>query len=482
MPPYPEMAKRVTGTPTLADLIGNDIVEKVREWLGLQRENNEPAPHHTDLGNARCLVAEFGENLHFCNKLGKWLVWNGEIWDTDDSGIVERLAKDTVRNIYLEAGGATNDGDRSSLAKHALKSEAEAHLRSMVNLAKSEPDIPVKISQLDADPWLLNCRNGTLDLRTGKLLPHHPGNLCTKTIPVVYDPDAKCTTWISFLRQVMAENHDLIKFLQRAIGYALTGVTGEQVLFFLYGLGANGKSTFIETCRNLLGDYSQQADFDTFVTKKNDGPRNDLARLKGARLVAAVEAAQGRQLAENVIKQATGGDTITARFLYHEHFEFVPQFKLFLVANHKPTIMGVDEAIWRRIRLIPFTVTIPREHRDKQLLAKLRRELPGILAWAIRGCLKWQEDGLSEPDAVSAATADYRREMDVLADFIEECCVLGEHKTVNAGLLYLTFQAWCETNGEEVLTQKKFGTQLRERGFTATKKKGQRCWVGLGLK
>jgi putative DNA primase/helicase len=474
--------KRVTGTPTLADLIGNDIVEKVREWLGSQRENNESAPHHTDLGNARRLVAEFGRNLHFCYELGKWLVWDGEIWDTDNSGIVDHFAKDTVRNIYLEAGGATNDGDRSSLSKHALKSEAEARLRSMVNLARSEPDIPVKISQLDADPWLLNCRNGTIDLRTGKLLPHHPENLCTKIIPVAYDPHAKCSTWISFLRRVMEENPDLIKFLQRAIGYALTGVTSEQLLFFLYGTGANGKSTFIETVRQLLGDYSQQADFDTFVTKKNDGPRNDLARLKGARLVAAVEAAQGRYLAEHVIKQVTDGDTITARFLYHEYFDFVPQFKLFLVANHKPVIVGTDEAIWRRIRLVPFDVRIPDEERDKQLLDKLRSELPGILAWAVRGCLKWQADGLGEPEAVSAATADYRREMDVMADFIEERCVRGEHETADAGMLYDVFKDWAEKNGEEVLTQKKFGTQLRERGLEAARKRGHRCWVGLRLR
>jgi D5 N terminal like/Bifunctional DNA primase/polymerase, N-terminal len=204
--------KQVTGTPTLADLIGNDIVEKVCEWLGLQREDKESAPHHTDLGNARRLVAGYGKNLRFCHESGKWLVWNGEIWATDNSGIVDRFAKATVRSIYHEAGGAANDGDRGSLAKHALKSEAETRLRSMVNLAKTEPDIPVSISQLDADPWLLNCRNGTLDLRTGKLLPHDPGNLCTKTIPVAYDPYAKCPTWILFLRRVMAEKPELVKF------------------------------------------------------------------------------------------------------------------------------------------------------------------------------------------------------------------------------------------------------------------------------
>jgi putative DNA primase/helicase len=397
-----------------------------------------------------------------------------------DKRLYQRFA--TVRTIYLEAGAAANDRDRGGLTKHALKSEAEARLHAMVNLAKTEPEIPVSVTQLDADPWLLNCRNGTLDLRTGKLLPHRPENLCTKAIPVAFDAHAKCPQWISFLRRVMAENRALVQFLQRAIGYSLTGNTSEEVLFFLYGIGANGKSTFIETCRKLLGDYSQQADFDTFVTKKNDGPRNDLARLTGARFVAAVEAAQGRQLAENVIKQVTGGDTIPARFLYHEYFEFLPQFKLFLVANHKPVVVGTDEAIWRRIRLVPFTVTIPPEERDKELREKLLRELPGILAWAVRRCLEWQRDGLGEPEAVSMATAEYRREMDVMADFIEEGCVLGEQETADAGLLYSTFQAWSEKNGEEVLTQKKFGTQLRERGFEAAKKKGRRCWLGLRLR
>ena len=471
--------QQVTGTPTLADLIGVDIVEKVREWLELKRESS---PHHTDLGNARRLVAAYGKNLRFCHEAGKWLAWNGEIWATDNSGIIDRLAKDTVRTIYLEAGGNANSADRGSLAKHALRSEAEARLRAMIDLAKTEPGVPVNASQLDADQWLLNCRNGTLDLRTGELLPHHPESLCTKEVPVVFDRYAKCPTWLAFLLRVMADNRGLVQFLQRTLGYALTGSTREQVLFFLYGTGANGKSTFIETCRKLLGNYAQQADFDTFVIKKSDGPRNDLARLVGTRFVAAVEAAQGRQLAENVIKQVTGGDTITARFLYHEHFEYSPQFKLFLVANHKPRVVGTDEAIWRRIRLVPFTVTIPTEERDKQLLEKLQGELPGILAWAVRGCLKWQADGLGEPVQVSEATEAYRREMDVMADFIEEHCVLGERETADAGLLYKLFQEWSEKNGEEILTQKSLGAQLSERGFEPSKKRGHRCWVGLRLR
>ena len=476
----------VTGAPTLAELIGEDIVAKVREWLRLESQIEsqivDDSLHHTDMGNAQRLVERHGTNLRYCFDSGKWLIWSGRSWTADNDGQVDRFAKETIKSIYCEASCSANISDRGNLAKHALKSEAEGRLRAMVNLAKTESSIPVKQSMLDADPWLLNCGNGTIDLRTGKLLAHDRSNLCTKEVAIAFDSDAKCPTWIAFLVRVMADNRALVKFLQRAVGYALTGMTSEQVLFFLYGTGANGKSTFIETCRNLVGDYAQQADFDTFVPKENGHPRNDLARLAGSRFVAAVEAAQGRKLAENVIKQATGGDAITARFLYREYFEFSPQFKLFLVANHKPVIVGTDEAIWRRIRLIPFTVTIPPDERDKQLLEKLHRELPGILSWAVRGCLDWQRDGLGEPEAVWTATESYRREMDVMADFIDESCVVGEDETEDAGLLYGKFKEWSEQNGEGDLTQKKFGAQLRERGFEAGKKRGNRCWVGLRLR
>jgi P4 family phage/plasmid primase-like protien len=472
----------VTGAPTLAEIMGDDIVTTVREWLQLESPVTvDGSLHHTDMGNAQRLVECHGTNLRYCFDSGKWLTWSGRSWMADNDGQVDRFAKETVKSIYCEAGCSTNISDRGNLAKHALKSEAEGRLRAMVNLAKTESSIPVSQSMLDADPWLLNCGNGTIDLRTGQLLAHHRSNLCTKEVPIAFDPDAKCPTWTAFLNRVMADNRALVKFLQRAIGYALTGMTNEEVLFFLYGTGANGKSTFIETCRNLVGDYARQADFDTFVPKENGHPRNDLARLAGARFVAAVEAAQGRQLSENVIKQATGRDVIAARFLYHESFEYSPQFKLFLVANHKPVIVGTDEGIWRRIRLIPFTVTIPPEERDKQLLEKLQRELPGILAWAVRGCLDWQRDGLGEPEAVWTATESYRREMDVMADFIDERCVLGADETEDAGLLYGKFREWSGASGEGAVTQKKFGAQLRERGFEAGKKRGSRCWFGLRL-
>ena len=333
------------------------------------------------------------------------------MWTPDKNGQIVRFAKDTVRNIYSEAAQLPEGNPRTTLVKHALQSEDAKRIHAMVQLAQSETGISVTPDQLDANPWLLNCSNGSVDLRTGKPLPHARENLCTKQVPVNFDSKAKCLTWKAFLHRIMGGNESLVRFLQRAIGYSLTGQITEQVLFLFYGTGANGKSTFVETMRALLGDYAQQADFETFLIGKNEGgPRNDIARLKGARFVSAVESGQSRQMAETVIKQVTGGDKIAARFLYQEFFEFSPQFKLFLVANHKPQVRGTDEAVWRRIRLVPFDVKIPQEERDKHLPEKLQSELPGILAWAVRGCVKWQEKGLGEPTEVLEATQEYREE------------------------------------------------------------------------
>lgn len=438
------------------------------------------AIRNSDLGNAQRLVARHGENLRFNFEAKKFLIWNGSRWEPDVSGEVFRLAKNTIQSLYADATELA-DSERTELVKHALKSEAEPRIRAMVELAKTEPGLPVGAAQLDADPWLLNCSNGTLDLVTGRLLRFNSANLCTKQVPVAFDPDAECPTWLAFLNRVMAEDAVLITFLQRVIGYCLTGLTREQVLFLLYGVGANGKTTFIETIRSVLGDYAQQADFSSFLLKHNDSTRNDLARLPEARFVTAAEAGEGRKLDETVVKQATGGDKITARFLYHEFFEFTPQFKLFLVTNHKPRIIGTDEGIWRRIRLIPFTVTIPDKERDKQLREKLQNELPGILAWAVRGCSAWQRDGLGEPNQVLQATAEYRREMDPLADFLEDRCIIEKMANVTSDALYNCFKSWCDYNCQEPITQKALGTKLSERGFTSKKIRGIRSWVGLRL-
>jgi putative DNA primase/helicase len=279
----------------------------------------------------------------------------------------------------------------------------------------------------------------------------------------------------------MAGNQHLISFIQRAIGYSLTGSTSEQVLFIPYGVGANGKSTLIETVNAMLGDYAQTASSSLLLTKRNDGVPNDVARLAGSRFVASAENDAGRHVAEALVKRLTGGDKVSARFLFNEFFDFYPQCKFFLSTNHRPRIRGTDKGIWRRIRLIPFNVVIPDEQQDKQLKEKLLAELPGILAWAVRGCLAWQREGLGMPPEVSDATESYRQESDVLGQFIAERCIQKAGITTSAGALYKEYLCWCNESGEEPLPQRDFGMQLTERGFPRDRTGKTRLRVGIGL-
>lgn len=443
---------------------------------------NGTSEHRTDLGNARRLVRHFGERMRFAHEWRKWLVYADGRWRIDGSGEIERMAKETVMRIYAEAIGAATDADRQELAKWAARSESEARIRAAVELASSEPGVPIQSQDLDSDPRLLNVANGTLELRTGRLREHRPADLITKQTPVPYDRDATCPQWVRFLRRILADNGELLGFLQRAVGYSLTGETIEQVLFILWGLGNNGKSVFLDVLRSLLGDYGRAADFATFLEWHSEGARSDVARLQGARFVPAIETGDGQRLAEGLVKKLTGGDVITARFLYAEHFEFQPTFKLWLATNHKPTIRGTDHAMWRRIRLVPFTVTIPEEERDLQLAEKLRAELPGILNWAIEGCLTWQRDGLGVPPAIRAATEAYRSEMDVLGGFLEECCEMGPSYKSFAAALYETYRRWCERSGERALPQRGFGRALQERALIRVKSTGGvMAWFGLRL-
>jgi putative DNA primase/helicase len=438
--------------------------------------------HLTDLGNAKMLVARHGQNVRYVPLWGKWLVWDGRRWAVDDTRAVERYAKETVLAMHAAWARVEDDDRRCKLLRHALRSQDVARLKAMVEVARSEPGIPVTPDNLDADPWLLNVQNGTLDLRTGELRPHRREDLMTKLAPVAYEAQAAAPTWEAFLHHIFGGDADLIRFVQKAVGYSLTGSTQEQCLFILYGTGANGKSTFFNAVSALLGGYACHTPTETLLVNRSDGVRNDLARLQGARFVTAVEAEGGRRLAEAQVKQLTGGDKITARYLYQEHFEFYPTFKLWLAVNHKPTIQGTDHAIWRRIRLIPFTVTIPEAERDKRLGGKLLAELPGILRWAVEGCLAWQREGLEPPRAVTGATGEYRTEMDVIAAFIRECCEAGPAQVARAGALYAAYCEWCAEVGETPVHQKRFGEELKQRGFTAGKHQGDRCWHGIGLR
>ncbi len=432
------------------------------------------------MGNALRLVDRHGEELRFSCSYG-WLTWDGARWQRDGSGEVMRRAKETVRRIGEEAANAANPRERAGLRRWAEASQSLGRLQAMIALAESE--LPVASDSLDARPWLLNCANGTLYLRKGRLYSHRPEDLLTRWSPVAYDPEAECPLWEAFLERIMAGNTRLIRFLQRAVGYSLTGSTREQALFILYGTGANGKSTFLDLVAALLGDYAQQTPTQTLLARRDHVIPNDVARLKGARFVAAVEAEEGRRLAEVLVKQMTGGDTLTARFLHREYFEFKPEFKLFLATNHRPQVQGGDPALWRRIRLVPFAVTIPEDEQDRDLPERLRRELGGILAWAVRGCLEWRQDGLGTPPEVRVATEAYRAEMDTVAQFLADCCVVADEARAPAASLYHVYQQWCEANGERPMSQRGLGLRLSERGFGRQRgTAGQRTWLGLGVR
>lgn len=437
--------------------------------------------HQTDLGNAERLVSRHGAGLRYCHPWRRWLAWDGRRWAIDDTGEIRRRAKDTTRAIYAEASQLADENARKSRAKWAMGSENRARLDAMIYLAQAETGIPVIPDELDADPSLLTVNNGTLDLRTGMLRPHDPADFITKLAPVDYDPEAEAPIWTAFLNRIMADNETLIAFLQRAVGYSLTGDVGERVLFFLYGCGANGKSTFLEAIRAMAGDYGLRTPTETLMIKRHGAIPNDVARLKGARLVTAAESDEGKRLAEAVIKDLTGGDTIAARFMRAEWFDFRPQCKIWLATNHKPEVRGTDKAIWDRIRLVPFEVIIPEAEQDKRLVEKLKKELGGILAWAVRGALEWYKHGLGIPAEVTAATAGYREEMDTLGAFMVDRCVLKPTAQGTAKALYNAYKSWCEGNGERLISKRAFGLRLAERGFKRYSDGRARSWIGIGL-
>ena len=467
--------------PPLDDVEVGRIAASVASY-----EPGPNTPNLTDLGNASRLVACHGQELQYCHAWKKWLIWSGTHWKADDTGKIVQLAKDIVQRLHLEAIEAQDAKLKVKLAKWALQSESGVRIREMIRLAPSETGIPVTPDDLDADHWTLNVPNGTLDLPSGELRPPRREDLCTKLIPIPFHPKSECPRWQKFLADVTCGKQDLAQFLQRAVGYTLTGSTKEQVIFILHGTAANGKTTFVELIRKLLGGYALTADASTFLARPYDGVRNDLARLRAARFVSAQEVGEGRRLDESLAKQVTGGDAVTARYLYAEFFEFVPQLKLFLATNHKPEIRGTDNAIWRRIRLVPFTRIFASEEQDKDMLRKLKGEMQGTLAWAVEGCLAWQRNGLDEPEAVVEATRDYRKEMDEVGEFITECCVLHKNAWVSSENLYREYQDWCRSNGSEPMKKTRLGIRLGERGLssnriTAGANRGKNRWNGIGL-
>jgi len=475
-----------TGGRRLGELVPR-MPEKIADFLDWERADMREQRRRymrTDLGNAERFVDAHRDRVLWCPARKSFLYWDGKRYAWDERGEVVKLAHLTSRSIFHDAAYTEDEGEQKKIAGFAAVSQNTTRIKAMLTEAK--PYLAVGMDELDRDPWLVNCENGTLDLRTGKLKDHDPADRITKIVPVEYDPEASCPRFLQFLKETLVDDA-VIRFVKCYSGYTLTGITRERLLAILYGFGKNGKTTLVELLRDVMGDYATNTDTEPLLMKRYQGIGNDVAALKGARFVSAAEVEQGRRLAESKVKQLTGRDTVTARYLFGEPFNFTPEFKLWLSTNNKPVIQGTDDAIWDRIRLILFTQRFDGERQDPKLPEKLRNELAGVLAWMVEGCLEWQEHGLGQPDSVREATDQYRAEMDTLAAFIEDRCVVREGIVAPATPLYKQFQMWCDDAGEKPETQKVFGMRLRERGFTSDKikrgpHKDRKGWFGIGLR
>lgn len=455
------------------------IAKSVSRYPSAQLHDLLVAPRLSDTGNAERLVNLYGQDLRYCQPWKSWLVWDGTRWKKDNRKTVLRLGKQVIKEMYRAGENIQDQHERSQFMKHVAKSDQVNKIRSMIELATADKRVAITPEDLDQNPYLLNLNNGTFDLINMEFRAHRREDNITKLIPIDYNVGATCPRWKQFLEQIMDDSQSMIDFLQRAIGYSLCGNTSEQVMFILFGTGANGKSTLIETIADLLGEYATQTPTETLLNRGNGSIPNDIARLKGARFVYAMEAEQNRYLAESRVKQLTGGDTISARYLYGEYFQFAPEFKLFLSTNHKPEIRGTDYAIWRRIRVIPFTVHIPEEKQDPTLKEKLAQELPGILNWALRGYTRWKEKRLSYPEPILNATKEYRSEMDILAEFLETRVQQNAQASTKASELFQVYKEWCSENNEKPMSQRTLGLRLAEHGFQKKRTGEGYFWLGL---
>jgi putative DNA primase/helicase len=438
----------------------------------------------SDAGNAERFHAMHGRDVRHVAESGQWLLWNGHRWQPDTDGAIVRAFIATMRTMAKQAVALPDPQAAQSKAGFSLRSTNLEKVRCGLELAKSIQGVTVAVSELDADPWLVGTPDGALDLRTGQPITPERRQLLTKSIGARFDAGTGCPLWLAFLDTVTGGDAELSAYLQAAVGYTLTGLCREQCLFFLHGNGQNGKGVFSETIKALIGDYGQTAPESLFTRDRNSNATNDVARLAGCRLAIAAELDEGSAFAEARIKALTGADTITARFLHREFFDFVPSHKFWISGNHKPTVRGTDTGIWRRLRLIPFTVRIPDEKKDTALAGKLLAELPGILNWALAGCLEWQRRGLVAPECVRRATEDYRREEDVIGQFLDDCTEPEAGARTPTVSVYQAYERWAEREGIQPkfrLSARRLIRRIEEHGHARSKSNGTPVWHTLTL-
>jgi putative DNA primase/helicase len=436
----------------------------------------------TDAGNAEMFAASYCDNVRFDHRQQRWLIWDKTLrrWVEDRQDKVRVLMKNIFRHRMRLAVKAPETEERAKEIKWALQSESYYRIEKALELAKSEPPISDPGDGWDADPLLLGVANGILDLRTGKLRNATQQDRVTKFSPVVFDPGAECPHWLKFLEEIFGGDHELIRFMQKAVGYTLTGNVEEHCLFALYGTGRNGKTTFLETILYLMGEYGVDLPFSNLDTKHY--PIGEGVNLPGARFAKSVETRKGRHLDEGRVKSWTGGDTISVRPLHRNAFSFQPTHKFWLAFNHKPEITDTSPAMWNRIRLIPFGQKFEKHKADKKLVGTLKAEASGILNWAIKGCLAWQRDGLEAPATVEQATHQYEQESDALAPFIADCCEVGSGFHVASGELWNAYQTYCDDNGMKAMSQKEFSDCLDEKGFQAERTGHKRVRIRTELR
>lgn len=424
----------------------------------------------TDTGNAHRLYDKFGKSIRYSYNRKKWYFWTGKQWVLDEMGEVKKLADEIIDDIKREAWNIQDEDLQEQAFKFARSTANTTRKEAMVKECQHLNDIPASPDDFDCYPDFLNVQNGIINLRNGELFPHDQNFMMTKICNSEYDVERKKPIrWLQFLDEITGGDKQLQRYIQESVGYSISGSNREQCAYFLYGMGNNGKSTFLDTIADMLGTYASNAQPDTLMLQSRlgssgGGANSDIARLKSARFVTCEEPTEGMRLNEGLLKQLTGGSKVTCRFLYGDEFEYTPEFKIWIATNHKPTIRGTDFGIWRRIKLIPFEVNIPADKVDKNLKYKLRAEFPQILAWAVEGCMMWQRNGLSEPQCVLESTKEYKQEMDLIAGFVEQCIMIDYSAgIIMASDLFGIYSKWAKANNEFEMSAKKFGMEISKK-------------------
>lgn len=442
---------------------------------------------HSDIGNAFLLRLEFGNRAFWCPEDNCWYFWHHTTgWSTEThidrpgcpqtiQGYAEKVVQYALPNI------AASTGDKEDL-RWAKQSSNNAKVNAMIE--RSKAFVTRHKSEFDNDPFLLKVENGVINLETGEFREHRISDKLLKKAAVTYDPNATCPIYDRFMNQIMLGDQEMVTYLDKVLGYSLTGDISEEVFFVFYGKGQDGKSKLIETISALIGDYGHKAESKTILQNQTERISEGIASMAGKRLVYVSETGDGQAFNEGRIKELTGDEFIRARLLYSNSIQFKQTYKIFLLTNKRPAIAGTDKGIWRRVRIIPFNLSIPDEERDNKLAQKLRAELPGILNRLIRGCLLWQQEGLEIPAKVQQAIDAYKEEMDVIGEFLKECCIISNNPKDRVGILplYIQFREWAKGVGEDPLTTIKFRQKLLERGLIQGKSGNRRYWAGIRLK